>query len=30
VQFSYDGIAREVFKMRDYSAEAASGPAGLQ
>jgi len=25
VQFSYDGIVREVFKMRDYSAEPPSG-----
>jgi hypothetical protein len=29
VQFSYDGIVREVFKMRDYSVEAASGPGGM-
>lgn len=27
VQFSYDGIVREVFKMKDYSAEPPSGPA---
>jgi hypothetical protein len=29
VQFSYDGIVREVFKMRDFSTEAASGAGSL-
>ena len=28
VQFSYDGIVREVFKMADYIAERPSGPPG--
>jgi hypothetical protein len=29
VQFSYDGIVREVFKIKDYSAEPPSGPGHL-
>ncbi len=29
VQFSYDGIVREVFKMRDYSAEPPSGSGDM-
>ncbi len=29
VQFSYDGIVREVFKMRDYSAEPTSGAGDM-
>ncbi len=29
VQFSYGGIVREVFKMRDYSAEPPSGPGDM-
>lgn len=29
VQFSYDGIVREVFKMKDYSAEPPSGPGNM-
>ena len=28
VQFSPDGIVREVFKMKDYSAETPSGASG--
>ena len=29
VQFSYDGVVREVFKMKDYSAEPPSGGGDL-
>ena len=29
VQFSYDGIVREVFKMKDYSAEPTSGSGNM-
>jgi hypothetical protein len=29
VQFSYDGIVREVFKMKDYSAEPPSGSGSM-
>jgi len=29
VQFSYDGVVREVFKIKDYSAEGPSGSANF-
>jgi len=29
IQFSYDGLVREVYKMRDHDAEAASGTGGM-
>ena len=30
VQFSADGIVRELYKMKDYSAEPPSGPGNMR